>query len=93
MKVGQKQEEQKVLDFEGSIGEEDKEFSVDAERFDSLNKALDAVVKRFSGSDITCDFDIRGAEYASWSFMIDGDDIDEVVEKMDKLEGDFSNDG
>ena len=91
MKTEQK-EKSEELEFEASIGMDDKEFSVDPGQFKVLNKALDAVVKKFSGSDIPCNFDIRGDEYASWSFMIDEEDIDQVLEKMDKLEGDFSND-
>jgi len=92
MKTEQKQES-KELEFEASIGMDDKEFSVDPDQYETLSKALDAVVKKFSGLDVPCNFDIRGGEYASWSFMIDEENLDQVLEKIDKLESDFSNDG
>lgn len=91
MKTEQK-EKSEELEFEASIGMDDRDFSVAPGQYKSLNKALDAVVKKFSGSDIPCNFLIEGDEYASWSFMIDEEDLDQVLEKMDKLEGDFSND-
>jgi hypothetical protein len=91
MKTEQKQES-KELEFQTSIGMDDKEFSVDPDQYETLSKGLDAVVKKFSGSDIPCNFLIDGDEYASWSFMIDEEDLDQVLEKIDKLKGDFSND-
>lgn len=89
------EQEQKTedLEFEASIGMEEFSFTGDPKKFDALSNALDALVKKFSGSDIPCNFDIRGSSYSSWSFMIDEEDLDAVVEKLDKLEGDFSYDG
>lgn len=90
MKTEQKQKEKEDLEFEASIGMEEKEFCGDPEQFEQLNNALDAVIKKFSGSDIRCFFSLEGERPIIWNFMIDEEDLDQVLEKIDKLEGDFS---
>lgn len=79
------------FEFEASIGMEEIKFSGDASNFEQLDNALTALVRKFRGSSIPCHFSLEGKRCIDWNFLIDKEDLSEFLEKLDKLEGDFSN--
>jgi len=89
MKTKQNQKE-KSLEFEASIGMDEKDFSGEIDQFQELHKALNAVVKKFSGSGVPCNFSLEGKRPITWNFYIDEEDIENVLEKLEKLERGFS---